>query len=101
MEIREIISSYINKDSNILRVEFQMLEDEGTRTDVIEYEYVEEFGYDTESTMDVFEDYDTDYDEWETWDNDGEVFIDDETLILFLNEYYVVFPDRIPDEEYN
>jgi hypothetical protein len=101
MEIIEIISSYINKDSNILKVEFRLLNDEGTRSDVIEYEYIEEFGYDVEGTMDIFDDYDTDFDEWETWDNENEVYIDDETLILFLNEYYVVFPDRIPDEEYN
>ena len=50
--------------------------------------------------LDVFEDYDTDYDELETWDNDdNEVFIDNETLITFLNEYYIIFPDRIPEEE--
>ena len=49
--------------------------------------------------MDVFEDYDTNFDEWETWEDKEEGSIDDETLILFLNEYYVVFPDRIPEQE--
>jgi|TARA_R110001592_G_scaffold3085_2_gene17216 hypothetical protein len=99
MEIIEIISSYLNKSSNILRVEFRIVNDESTRTDVIEYQYIEEFGYYADGTMDVFEDYDTNFDEWETWEDKEEGFIDDETLILFLNEYYVVFPDRIPEQE--
>ena len=52
--------------------------------------------------MDVFDNYDTDYDELEMWDDDGdEVLIDDVTLTSFLNEYYIIFPDRKPDEEYN
>ena len=40
-----------------------------------------------------------------TWNDEvdevDESFIDEETLISFLNEYYVVFPDKKPDEEYN
>ena len=102
MEIVEIISSYINKSNNILRVEFQVLNNDNIKSDTIEYHYIEEFGYNLDITIDVFDDYDTDYDSMETWkDDDGEVFIDDETLITFLNEYYVVFPERKPDEEYS
>ena len=100
MEIIEILTAYGNKSENILRIEFLVLNDEGSRSDVIDYNVVEEFGYDVEMNLDVFDDYDTDYDEIETWDNDdNEVFIDNETLITFLNEYYIVFPDRIPEEE--
>lgn len=102
MEVIEIISSYINKESNILRVEFKMIGDEGVRQDVIEFEYIKDFGYYEEDLMDFFESIDEEDDEWEDWDVDtDEVFIDDDTLISFLNEYYIVFPDRIPDEEYN
>ena len=102
MEITEIISSYINKGNNLLRVEFQVLNDDSVKSDIIEYHYVKEFGYDVEIIMDVFDNYDTDYDELEMWDDDGdEVLIDDVTLTSFLNEYYVVFPDKKPDEEYN
>jgi len=100
MEVREIISSFINKESNILKVEFRFIGDEGVRQDVIEFEYVQEFGYDDSDTMDVFESVDMD-DEWDDWDSeDSEVFMDDETIISFLNEYYIVFPEKIPDEEY-
>lgn len=102
MEVLEIISSYVNKESNIIRVEFRMIGDEGIRQDVIEFEYIKDFGYYEDDLMDVFESIDTEDDEWEDWDVDtDEVFIDDDTLISFLNEYYIVFPDRIPDEEYN
>ena len=101
MEVREIISSYINKESNILRVEFQLIGDEGIRQDVIELEYLTEFGYDDSSMMDIFDSIELDED-WDDWDSDDEeVILDDDTLISFLNEYYIVFPDKIPDEEYN
>lgn len=101
MEVREIISSYINKESNILRVEFQLIGDEGIRQDVIEFEYLTEFGYDDSNVMDIFDSIEIDED-WDDWDSDDEeVILDDDTLISFLNEYYIVFPDKIPDEEYN
>lgn len=101
MEVREIISSFINKESNILKVEFRLIGDEGVRSDVMEFEYVQEFGYDGDNIMGMFESMGEE-DEWDDWDSDEEeAYLDDETLISFLNEYYVVFPDRIPDEEYN
>ena len=101
MEVREIISSFINKESNILKVEFRFIGDEGVRQDFIEFEYVQEFGYDNSNIMDVFESLGMD-DEWDDWDSDdSEGFMDDETMISFLNEYYIVFPEKIPDEEYN
>lgn len=101
MEVREIISSFINKESNILKVEFRFLGDEGVRSDVMEFEYVQEFGYDAGNIMGMFESMEEE-DEWDDWGSDEEeTYLDDETLISFLNEYYVVFPDRIPDEEYN
>ena len=100
MEVREIISSFINKESNILKVEFRFIGDEGVRQDFIEFEYVQEFGYDNSNIMDVFESLCMD-DEWDDWDSDdSEGFMDDETIISFLNEYYIVFPEKIPDEEY-
>jgi hypothetical protein len=56
-------------------------------------------------TTDIFDDYDMDFDGMETWNDEleevDEQFIDEEILLSFLNEYYIVFPDRKPDEEYN
>ena len=72
MEVIEIISSYVNKGNNILRVEYQTINNDNIKSDVIEFHYVEEFGYDVNSTMDVFDDYDMDYDGVETWDDNEE-----------------------------
>ena len=102
MEVVEIISSFVNKENNILKVEFQMMGDEGFRTDIIEFEYFQDFGYSESTVSDVFDDIDDDEEyDWDWEDDENETYIDDETIISFLNEYYVVFPDRIPDEEYN
>jgi len=101
MEIIEIISTYINKDNNILKVEFRGINDEGIRQDIIEFEYLKEFGYYGDDMVGIYDsiDIDDDWDDWESDDND--TYLDDDTIMTFLNEYYIVFPDRIPDEEYN
>ena len=33
-------------------------------------------------------------------DDDEDFFIDDEEMMAFLNEYYLIFEDRLPDAEY-
>lgn len=103
MEVIEIVSHFINRDSNMLRVEFRCIGDDidMVRTDVIEYQYVEEFGYD--DTLDFygfFDDFEND--EWDydadVEDDEDDALMDDETLLSFLNEYYVVYPN-LPDAE--
>ena len=98
MEVIEIVSHFINRDSNVLRVEFRCMGDEldEVRTDVIEYTYVEEFGYDSGLDYDEFFD-EYEEDEWD-YNDDDEEFMDEETLLAFLNEYYVVYP-KLPDAE--
>ena len=98
MEVIEIVSHFINRDSNVLRVEFRCMGDEldEVRTDVIEYTYVEDFGYDGGVDYnEYFDEYEED--EWD-YDDDDEEFMDEETLLAFLNEYYVVYP-KLPDAE--
>ena len=98
MEVIEIVSHFVNRDSNVLRVEFRCMGDEldEVRTDVIEYTYVEEFGYDGGVDYnEYFDEYEED--EWD-YDDDDEEFMDEETLLAFLNEYYIVYP-KLPDAE--
>ena len=47
MEIIEIISNYINKDNNVIEVEFRLMGDDDSvaRVDTIEFEYLQSFGY--------------------------------------------------------
>ena len=63
MEIKEIVSYFMNSDSNIIEVSFRTIEDdeEVIRVDQIHYSIAEEYGFDlvTES-FDFFEEDDDD-----------------------------------------
>jgi len=104
MEVVEIISNYINKDNNVVEVEFRIIGDneDMVRTDTIEFEFLNDFGYGVNfMSTDIFDDLDED---WELGfgDEEGEddFFIDDNELMSFLNEYYLVYEDRLPSAEY-
>ena len=96
MEIIEIVS--YNQSERITEVVFRMVNDEEDmiRTDVIENSYFEEFGFDYLSPL-------TDFlfeDEGEDPNDDFFDYIDEEDLKTFLNEYYVVYPEKLPKPEY-
>ena len=99
MEVVEIISHYIDKTQNLINVEFKMMgdDDDTVREDFIEYSFFEEFGFDNSKDFGIFEDVLED-DEWE--EDDVEYIGNEDTLISFLNEYYVVYPKKIPKAEY-
>ena len=98
MEIKEIVSYYFNNETNLVDVSFRTIEDDEdvVRIDTIDYSVVENYGFDliTES-FDFFDD-----------DLEDELFeetkieLDEDILISFLNEYYIVNPDSIPDPEF-
>jgi hypothetical protein len=92
MEILEIINYNVDFKSNILDVSFRLIDDadDTQRTDRIDYSTVEEYGYDLVSEdFDIFDDIDEDY-------LDDDVELDEEELISFLNEYYLVNPLSLP-----
>jgi hypothetical protein len=94
MEVVEVVSHYIDKTQNIINVEFRLLGDseDEVREDIVEYLYFEEFGFDNTKDFDIFESI---IDEEDEWDNDDYDYIDNEDdLLSFLNEYYVVYPDK-------
>jgi len=100
MEIKEIISYYFNEDTNIIEVSFRTIDDEEDvlRNDTIDYNIVEEYGFDlvTES-FDFFgvdDDFDGDVYEKET------IELDEDELIVFLNEYYMINPLQLPKNEF-
>ena len=102
MEVVEVISQYIDKVQNLIIVEFKMIGDgdDMVREDFIEYSFFEEFGFDNSKNFDIFESLMDDEDEWEEEDVDVDYINDEDNLILFLNEYYVVYPKKIPKAEY-
>lgn len=97
MEIKEIVTYYLNTDSNILEVTFRTIEDteDTLRTDYIDYTIVGEYGYDLESeSFDFFGDDSDDDDIF-----GSEIDLDTEKLGSFLNEYYLVNPNSLPKSE--
>ena len=98
MEIVEIISHYIDKNQNIINVEFKLWGDDEdiVREDIIEYSFFEEFGYDNKKSYDIFESFiDEDDEDWD-FDDETEYIENEDTLISFLNEYYIVYPKKLP-----
>ena len=97
MEIKEIVSYFLNPNSNILEVTFRTIDDEddSIRTDNIDYSIVEEYGFSVETEYDITEDIDED----ELWEKNYIVELDEEELTSFLNEYYEVNPKLLPKAE--
>ena len=96
MEVREIISYYIYEDTKRMEITFRLTidsEDE-VRNDIINLDDSKEFGYNLiEESYDFFDmsDYEDDEDDFPT--------IDEDLLFSFLNEYYIVNPDKLPKVE--
>ena len=98
MEVIDILSHHIDKVQNIIVVEFRTTEDDDdmVREDFIEYSHYEEFGFDTKNVFDIYESFDND----EEWEEDEYDYVDEDKLITFLNEYYIVYHKKMPKPEF-
>ncbi len=96
MEILEIIS--YSQTEKITEVVFRLVNDEEdmVRTDVIENTFFDEFGFDylLPITNFLLEDEGEDPDD-DFWD-----YIDEDDLKSFLNEFYIVYPEKLPLPEF-
>jgi hypothetical protein len=106
MEIKELVSFYINDSSQTLDVTFRTLLDcdDEIRTSQIEFSEIKSFGYNILLTkINEFENFidedddDVDYDDFDYLFEDEE-FEDD--IITFLNEYYLINPKNLPPSEF-
>lgn len=96
MEIKEIVSYSVLPSANILEVSFRTIDDtdEEIRNVQIEYTEVGEYGYELETeSFDLF--FEEDDEEFES-DDEESVELDEEELISFLNEYFLVNPNKLP-----
>jgi len=98
MEIQEIVDYYIYEDTKRLEVSFRLTydSDDVVRNDIVNLDEAEEFGYelisDTLSFFDLTEeDNEDDFEDFQ--------MVDEDLLLNFLNEYYVVYPDKLPKSE--
>lgn len=101
MNIKEIVSFYVNESTEMVDVSFRISKDEDdeVRVDQIHLDEVNKFGYDfsTKNQENLFEDDDEDFDIFFDVDDDQLNGVDEEELISFLSEYYLLFPDRLPE----
>jgi hypothetical protein len=99
MEIREIISYFLNSDTNVLDVSFRTLEDseEVMRTDSIDYSNVADYGFDLVSES--FDFFGEEFEDDEILEEE-KIELDEEELVMFLNEYYTINPDALPKSEF-
>lgn len=96
MEVQELIFYYVNKDRSSIEVQFRLDldSDDEMRIDNINLNEAIDFGYDL-----LVEDFDPDDEDDDSFWLDSPT-IDEESLISFLNEYYVVNPDKMPKTEF-
>ena len=102
MEIREIIETSVKEP--ILEVKFRLAtdSDEVMRTVEFQLDEIEDYGYNilTED-FDLFDidDWDEEDDEFEYSDDEiDELNVDEEELISFMNEYFLI-NDHVPPAE--
>lgn len=97
MEIRELVSYYLYEDTKRIEVTFKLTldsEDE-VRNDIINLEEADEFGYKLiNNNNDFFQ-----FDDEEEEDFGDFIDMDEDLLISFLNEYYIVNPNKLPKPE--
>jgi len=98
MEIQELISYYIYDGTKRIEVSFRLTinsEDE-IRNDVINLDEAKDFGYDLiDESLDFYE-FEDDFDEI---DDDDFQSVDEDLLLSFLNEYYIIDPKKLPKAE--
>ncbi len=97
MEVKELVSFYINESLQTLDVTFRLKHDsdEVIRTDQIELEEAEKLGYSFDGGT-LNESYDDDEEFEESYD---ELDIDDDDIKSFLNEYYFEYSNKLPKSE--
>lgn len=99
MEIREIISFYVNTANEVLEVDFRLIEDDDShvRTDKIELSELQDFGLQiNHEHLDMMDDIMEDYDDLDDEEEPIEE-LDRDELLSFLTEYYTVNPDKLPE----
>lgn len=96
MEIKEIVSYTVLPSANILEVTFRTIDDtdDHIRNVEIEYNEVANYGFELETeSIDFFFDDDDVFEKEES----ESVELDEEELVTFLNEYFLLNPEKLPE----
>ena len=102
MEIKELVGYYVNDTSQTLDVTFRVITDneDTIRTDQIDLDEAESFGLNFGiNNNDSFESDDDDYLDEMIRNYEIDLEVDEDEVVSFLNEYYMVNPKRLPKPE--
>jgi hypothetical protein len=96
MEIQELIFFYLHENTTTIEVQFRLSVDseDEIRTDFINLNDASDFGYEL-----IVEDYDLQEDEDDEFYWLDSPSVDEDNLLSFLNEYYVINPEKLPKPE--
>lgn len=99
MEIKEIVTYFLNSNSNLLDVTFRTIDDseDVLRTDSIDYSICGDYGFDL--VAESFDFFDEEFEDDE-FNVDEKIELDEDELVNFLNEYYTINSDRLPKAEF-
>ena len=97
MEIQELTFFYLHENTSKIEVQFRLNTDseDEIRTDYINLNDASDFGYDIimeNNNNDIDEDEDEFY-----WLDSP--LVDEDILLTFLNEYYIIHSDKLPKPE--
>ncbi len=94
--IGEIFSASINKDNNVLEISFNLIGDDSDviRTDFIDMEVASDYNFNIIPKSYAFLVIDEEFD-----DVDEVVEIDENEIINFLNAYYALNPENMPEAQ--
>jgi hypothetical protein len=100
MEIVEVITFHLNNLEEVLEVTFRTNSDseEMCRETKIPFTDISDFGYKfhNDSPDELFEEDEDEY--YEDFEDD-DLFVDENEILSFLNEYFVLFIDKLPKAE--
>lgn len=102
MEIKELVGYYVNDTSQTLDVTFRLITDneDTIRTDQIDLDDAESFGLNFGiNHNDSFESDDDDYLDEMIRNYEIDLEVDEDEVVSFLNEYYMVNPKKLPKPE--
>jgi len=101
MQVKDLITFYINESLNTLDVTFRLETDneDEIRNDSISLDEIDNYGYEflAMNETDLFDDEEDIFESMN--DNFFESSISEDEVVSFLNEYYIINPKKLPPVE--
>lgn len=103
MEIKELVTFYLNDATQTLEVSFRMFEDneDEIRKDEIQFDEILNFGYNFHQINEFQNFFQDDIDDdIEYSEEDKMDLVNQDDIISFITEYYLIYTDKLPNPEF-